>query len=132
MSEIKESKHQPTYLGDGVYAEHDGWHIVLRVNDHKNEPAVYLEPAVFNALVQYAHKCWDLKPIKAIAFEETVKPPRLTRREKFARAAMQGLLSSGEYSTLTLPSIQDMIARLSVQYADALIKELDKDEGDKI
>ena len=40
------------YLGDGVYASFDGYHIWLAVNDHMNV-VVALEPSVFAALVQY-------------------------------------------------------------------------------
>ena len=38
------------YLGYGVYAQFGDFSIGLIVNDHRNEPAVYLEPAVLEAL----------------------------------------------------------------------------------
>jgi hypothetical protein len=38
------------YLGDGVYAQFDGFHVCLIVNDHRNEPVVYLDPGVMEAL----------------------------------------------------------------------------------
>jgi hypothetical protein len=41
-----------TYLGDGVYASFDGYHIWLAVNHHENK-VVALEPAVFAALLNY-------------------------------------------------------------------------------
>ena len=44
---------QHVHLGDGVYAEFDGYGINLRVNDHRNPVAVYLEPEVFEALVKF-------------------------------------------------------------------------------
>ena len=40
------------YLGDGVYASHDGYQVWLAVNDHTNK-VVALEPAVMRALEQY-------------------------------------------------------------------------------
>jgi len=40
------------YLGDGVYASFDGYHINLAVNNHKNH-AVALEPAVMRELIKY-------------------------------------------------------------------------------
>jgi hypothetical protein len=42
-----------TYLGDGVYASHDGYQIWLAVNHHENN-VVALEPRVLAHLVQYA------------------------------------------------------------------------------
>lgn len=42
------------YLGDGVYASYDGYHIWLAVNHHTNK-VVALEPAVLEALVRYAN-----------------------------------------------------------------------------
>lgn len=41
----------PRYLGDGVYAEFDGWHIWLGL--HPGEQKIALEPSVLAALVDY-------------------------------------------------------------------------------
>lgn len=41
------------YLGDGVYAGHDGYQIWLTVGDHNNEPLIALEPSVIDALIRY-------------------------------------------------------------------------------
>jgi hypothetical protein len=40
------------YLGDGVYASFDGYHVWLAVNDHENR-VVALEPDVVDALFHY-------------------------------------------------------------------------------
>ena len=40
------------YLGDAVYASFDGYQIWLRTGDG-NDNRIALEPAVFNALVDY-------------------------------------------------------------------------------
>ncbi len=40
------------YLGDGVYASFDGYHIWLAANHHTNK-VVALEPEVFEALIRY-------------------------------------------------------------------------------
>jgi len=32
------------YIGDAIYAHYDGYGIELRLNDHRNECAIYLEP----------------------------------------------------------------------------------------
>jgi len=40
------------YLGDGVYASFDGYHIRLAVDHHENV-VVYLEPSVLDALDRY-------------------------------------------------------------------------------
>ena len=44
------STNPTTYLGDGVYAQFDGYAVSLIVNDHRNEPVVVLEPSVLRAL----------------------------------------------------------------------------------
>lgn len=41
-----------TYLGDGVYASFDGYHVWLAVNHHEDR-VVALEPAVLRALWRY-------------------------------------------------------------------------------
>jgi len=45
---------EATYLGDGVYASHDGFHVWLAVNHHENNVVVVaLEPQVLANLVKY-------------------------------------------------------------------------------
>jgi hypothetical protein len=46
----------PIYLGDAVYAFFDGNGIELRLNDHRNQCAVYLEPEVMAALMAFWKK----------------------------------------------------------------------------
>jgi sulfur transfer complex TusBCD TusB component (DsrH family) len=41
-----------TYLGDGVYASHDGFQVWLAVNHHENK-VVALDPDVFARLCKY-------------------------------------------------------------------------------
>lgn len=48
-----------SYIGDGVYADIEFGMIVLRVNDHRNSPAVFLEPQVLVNLIAYA-KTWEI------------------------------------------------------------------------
>lgn len=50
----KVEKIGPRYIGDGVYAEFDGYHIQIRVGSHENETLVYLEPEVLSMLNEYA------------------------------------------------------------------------------
>ena len=45
------------YLGDGVYAEYDGYQIKLLVNDPKQPTdTVYIEPDTLDSLNHYANK----------------------------------------------------------------------------
>lgn len=44
------------YIGDGVYAHFDGYSIGLGVNDHRNEPEVWLEPHVLAAFNEFAQR----------------------------------------------------------------------------
>jgi hypothetical protein len=41
------------YLGDGVYASFDGYHVLLHVGDHRAPAVVALEPKVLEALNAY-------------------------------------------------------------------------------
>lgn len=43
----------PTYLGDAVYAKHVGYGIELILNDHRNQPALFLELPVLDALNRF-------------------------------------------------------------------------------
>jgi len=45
-----------TYLGDGLYASFDGWHMVLRAPRDGGDHHVALEPEVFAALLRYARQ----------------------------------------------------------------------------
>ena len=47
----------PGYLGDGVYASFDGWHIWLHLGSHDSPGLVALEPEVLSALMAYAERC---------------------------------------------------------------------------
>jgi hypothetical protein len=50
------------YLGDGVYAENDGYQIWLRVNDYHNPTdVVALDPEVLSRLISYAVKIGMIK-----------------------------------------------------------------------
>ena len=45
----------PIYLGDGVYASFDGYHIVLTANIPTTD-TIYLDSHVAEALVEYINK----------------------------------------------------------------------------
>ena len=45
------------YLGDAVHAHFDGFGVELRLNDHGNKCAVYLEPEVLQALTEFYKRC---------------------------------------------------------------------------
>jgi hypothetical protein len=52
---------EPEYLGDGVYAGHDGYQIWLAANDQRNQ-VIALEPEVLVALIAYAERVGMLPP----------------------------------------------------------------------
>ena len=45
--------HDKNYLGDGVYASHDGYQIWLTVERSGGWHRIALEPTVFEALIRY-------------------------------------------------------------------------------
>ena len=51
--EFQEQYEKEFYLGDGLYAHFDGYHIVLRAPRENGDHTVSLEPQVFNLLVAY-------------------------------------------------------------------------------
>lgn len=48
-----------TYLGDGLYAHFDGYHIVLRLPHEFGDLHVSLEPSVFDALLRYRERIYE-------------------------------------------------------------------------
>lgn len=53
IERVKAKMRNPEYIGDGVYAEFDGFGIWLRTGDHRVEACeneIYLEPDVLQAL----------------------------------------------------------------------------------
>ena len=55
---VREPRPEKEYLGDGVYASFDGYHIELRANDPVHGPVIYMEPQVYQSLTRYAKKIW--------------------------------------------------------------------------
>lgn len=53
------------YLGDGVYASFDGYHIVLDLRGQDDTTSIALEPSVLLKLVQYASEIEAEKNIDA-------------------------------------------------------------------
>ena len=41
-----------TYLGDGLYASFDGWHLNLTVDNHENH-VISIDPSVMEKLLDY-------------------------------------------------------------------------------
>lgn len=52
----KEERKNHSYLGDGVYAQWDGYGFWLRTGDHRDgncENKIYLEPDILNRLNEF-------------------------------------------------------------------------------
>lgn len=47
------SNENATYLGDAVYADFDGYGVNLKLNDHRSESLIYMEPEIIQALVKF-------------------------------------------------------------------------------
>ncbi len=60
------------YLGDGVYASFDGYHIALDLRGQGSEMKIALEPQVFAALLRYKTRVDDA--IKELQKERKEKP----------------------------------------------------------
>jgi hypothetical protein len=54
------------YIGDGVYADFDGYHIVLATDRAEGgQHKIYLEPAVFHALVDMANEIQEAVAVES-------------------------------------------------------------------
>ena len=80
----------PTYLGDGVYLDADGFQLWLAVGDHRNR-VVALEPDVFYKLV--ARGCAYLAATDNAPDEEV--SPFLDRLAAHIRAAAPPTIGDG-------------------------------------
>jgi len=57
--EIDHEGNPAEHLGDGAYVAFDGYHLLFRVNDHRNPVAVTLEPDAYRRLVRFVQ---NVKP----------------------------------------------------------------------
>ena len=74
------AEREPEYLGDGVYASFDGYHIWLRTGAHEGEHVtntIALEPGVFVALVRYRNR---------VSPQDDLPTPRPERNKAKTRA----------------------------------------------
>lgn len=60
------------YLGDGVYAENDGWHIWIWTSDGvQSSQKIALEPKVLDSLVKYRSMLLErVRRKRALALED--------------------------------------------------------------
>jgi hypothetical protein len=59
-----------TYLGDGVYASYDGFHIILTTeNGLRATNTICLEPDILEELVRYARRVSLLRAERQAGFE---------------------------------------------------------------
>lgn len=47
------------HIGDGVYVGFDGFHVIVKANDPQTGEGIYLDPHVFQSLVDYFNQCWS-------------------------------------------------------------------------
>lgn len=65
------------YLGDGVYADHDGEHIVLTAEDGiRATDRIYLDPTVYAALTVYFDQLGTLARATCVSAISLAKSPR--------------------------------------------------------
>lgn len=57
-------KLEDDYLGDGVYASHDGYHIILDLRGQDSFTRIALEPQVLAALHRYEERAQQLRERK--------------------------------------------------------------------
>lgn len=72
-----------TYLGDGIYAAQDGYHIWIWTSDGLSKSrAIALEPNVLDALAAYRHRLLDrVRVARAVAREDSEDADAQSSRE---------------------------------------------------
>lgn len=58
-TEFREKHYKPVYIGDGLFAEFDGYHIILKTERSNEEHWIGIEPSVWNKLVEYREKIYE-------------------------------------------------------------------------
>jgi hypothetical protein len=65
-SDLEEIDMEKTYLGDGVYIDFDGYHLILTTNNGiRDTSTIYLDPGVQVALVKFIERMVELGPKRA-------------------------------------------------------------------
>ncbi len=60
------------HLGDGLYASFDGYQICLRAPREDGDHVVFLEPQLWDILIEFAAECWPAVRERLIQ-EKTMK-----------------------------------------------------------
>jgi hypothetical protein len=63
---MKFDQSNTVYIGDAVYATFDGCGIELRLNSHKSECLIYLEPEVMATLVEFWRNASEVENSKVL------------------------------------------------------------------
>lgn len=57
---MSENKNE-TYLGDGVYAEYDGFHVTLKGNAYFQDNVIYLDANALSEFLRYLERVKGVK-----------------------------------------------------------------------
>jgi hypothetical protein len=116
------------YLGDGVYAVHDGFGIWLHANHHEFPPdRIYLEPDVLAALNRFAE--WHAKAGEEEAMEEKDKGEK---SKSLKHPAEDFLIATKEERALISDEMMELIYMLgSGQRGSAKQEDLESPEPEE-
>ena len=73
---IDREKYKEVYLGDGLYASHDGYRVMLRAPSISGDKCVFMKPQVLDAFLKY------VEGLKADAGREKERLDRAARGAK--------------------------------------------------
>jgi hypothetical protein len=59
IEQFRDKYRKKTYLGDGLYAQFDGYHFLLSCIRENGENMVGLDPPVFDAFLKYRKECYQ-------------------------------------------------------------------------
>lgn len=104
-----------TYLGDSVYAEHDGYHVVLTTeNGLESDPSniIALEPEVISALNDFVRKIPGisrLEPTEIARPENGSLAAKLDLGFEYAQAHRTRIIRGSEHIASINPKISDTV-----------------------
>lgn len=113
----------PTYLGDAVYAYFDGYGIELRLNDHTQPCAVYLDgPQVMKTLTKWFARCRNEASASPVVESDTTHRPIVVEALAARRSYLEDQIGEWIKCAAILDRLPDKIVpNTQVVYGNLMI-----------
>lgn len=118
-----------SYLGDGVYASFDGYHVWLDLRGQDSVTRIALEPPVLTALDRYRQ---DIKAAYEAQPTDTPAQRCAARRNSTMDYAKYDGITGGEWEACKVPGDPDTIHIRTTASPEAICKTLNRIDGQAI